>query len=92
MNFDFADALKDLVEAVKNVLQEMAKAFSELVETLTRDNVYYQYVHSEIEKRRSTNTAVVGGGGAPRTVNISGSIQSQQVEAPKLAQRTERFI
>jgi flavorubredoxin len=87
MNFDFGEAIKNVVEAVKNLLQEMAKAFSDLVETLSKDSVYYQYVHSSVREGRHKATAVINQGGVtPATthqvVNQVSRAQPKELSSP----------
>jgi len=88
MNFDFTEALEDLVQAVKNVLQEMAKAFSELVETLTKDSVYYQYIHSSAREESQSTTAVINRGGVARSVQQQAVAQVNRIQSKELSRPT----
>lgn len=87
MSFNFAQAIKSVVEAVKNVLHQMVEAFADFVKSLTEGTVYYEYVHSSIETARNKGNAIINRGGVAQmghveVVNPVRSVQSKELCSP----------
>ena len=86
LDFDFGEAIKTAVEAVKDMLQALAESFGELVKTLTKDSVYYQYVHSSVTEKCPTANVIIQGSASPaNTVNTANGVsraQTQELNRP----------